>query len=181
MADREALIAEFLAATGWGDAERGLLADDASFRRYDRLRRGDDQAVLMDAPPPMEDVRPFIHIDRLLRGMGLSAPEILAEDIEAGLLLLEDLGDYSLLAVSPETGRTHQIRVHLAWLGVPVVGDRVYGPGRSARRAVTIMGLERQFLHAWRLSFEHPSGKGAVDLEAPLPPDLQQAINVLRG
>jgi 23S rRNA pseudouridine1911/1915/1917 synthase len=94
--------------------------------------------------------------------------------------VLEDLGDYSLLAVSLETGRTHQIRVHLAWLGVPVVGDRMYGPERSARRAVTTMGLERQFLHAWRLSFEHPSGKGAVDLEAPLPPDLQQAINVLR-
>ena len=93
MSDREALIAEFLAAAGWGNAERGVLADDASFRRYDRLIRGDRQAVLMDAPPPMEDVRPFIHIDRLLRGMGLSAPEILAEDSEAGLLLLEDLGD----------------------------------------------------------------------------------------
>ncbi len=104
MADREALIAEFLAATGWGDAERGLLADDASFRRYDRLRRGDDQAVLMDAPPPMEDVRPFIHIDRLLRGMGLSAPEVLSEDIEAGLLLLEDLGDNTYTRVLADGG-----------------------------------------------------------------------------
>ena len=93
MTDRETLIAGFLAAAGWGDAARGLLAGDASFRRYDRLRRGDEQTVLMDAPPPMEDVRPFIHIDRLLRGLGLSAPEILAEDVEAGLLLLEDLGD----------------------------------------------------------------------------------------
>ena len=93
MTDREALVAEFLRAAGWGQAERGVLADDASFRRYDRLLRGGAQAVLMDAPPPMEDVGPFIQVDRLLREIGLSAPEILAEDVEAGLLLLEDLGD----------------------------------------------------------------------------------------
>ena len=93
MIDRESQIAEFLAGAGWGGAERGVLADDASFRRYDRLKHGDRRAVLMDAPPPMEDVRPFIHVDRLLRGMGLSAPEILADSQEAGLLLLEDLGD----------------------------------------------------------------------------------------
>jgi 23S rRNA pseudouridine1911/1915/1917 synthase len=95
--------------------------------------------------------------------------------------LLEDLGDYSLLTVSPETGRTHQIRVHLAWLGVPVVGDRVYGRERGARRAKYDMALGRQFLHAWRLSFERLGGKGAVMLEAPLPADLQQTINALRG
>ena len=86
-------MGHFLAGAGWGDASRGLLAGDASFRRYDRLRRGGARAVLMDAPPPMENVRPFIHIDRLLRKMGLSAPEILAEDPETGFLLLEDLGD----------------------------------------------------------------------------------------
>ena len=93
MTDREALVAEFLRAASWDQAERGVLADDASFRRYDRLRRGGAQAVLMDARPPMEDVGPFIQVDRLLREIGLSAPEILAEDVEAGLLLLEDLGD----------------------------------------------------------------------------------------
>lgn len=93
MASRESLIGEFLAKAGWGDADRRVLAGDASFRRYDRLSRGGANAVLMDAPPPMEDVRPFIKIDRLLRRMGLSAPEILAEDPKAGLLLLEDLGD----------------------------------------------------------------------------------------
>jgi 23S rRNA pseudouridine1911/1915/1917 synthase len=94
--------------------------------------------------------------------------------------LREDLGDYSLLAVFPETGRTHQIRVHLAWLGVPVVGDSVYGRGRGGRRAGSRLGLERQFLHAWRLSFERPGGKGRVTLEAPLPPDLQQVLTSLR-
>jgi 23S rRNA pseudouridine1911/1915/1917 synthase len=94
--------------------------------------------------------------------------------------LLEELGDYSLLAVSPETGRTHQIRVHLAWLGVPIAGDPVYGRQRGGRRAKTYLGLERQFLHAWRLSFKRPKGNGDVSLEAPLPADLQRAIDTLR-
>lgn len=94
--------------------------------------------------------------------------------------LLEVLGDYSLLAVSPETGRTHQIRVHLAWLGVPVAGDRVYGRERGARQARKGLGLGRQFLHAWRLSFERPAGKGALELEAPLPADLDRVLQALR-
>jgi N-acetylmuramate 1-kinase len=93
MSDREARIAAFLSAAGWGGSERRLLAADASFRRYDRLHAGDRRAVLMDAPPPQEDVRPFLRIARVLQSLGLSAPEILAEDIEAGLLLLEDFGD----------------------------------------------------------------------------------------
>ena len=87
--------------------------------------------------------------------------------------LMEDLNDYSLLTVSPETGRTHQIRVHLAWVGVPVVGDRVYGRRRNH------LGLQRQFLHAWRLSFQRPGGKGRLDLVSPLPPDLRQVLRDL--
>jgi aminoglycoside/choline kinase family phosphotransferase len=90
---REALTRSFLERAGWGEAQRGKLAGDASFRHYDRLRRGDESAVLMDAPPPQEDVRPFLAVDRVLRGLGLSAPEILAEDVANGLLLLEDFGD----------------------------------------------------------------------------------------
>jgi 23S rRNA pseudouridine1911/1915/1917 synthase len=95
--------------------------------------------------------------------------------------LREDLGEYSLLAASPETGRTHQIRVHLAWLGVPVAGDRVYGPERNVRRVRNDLGLERQFLHAWRLSFERPGSQEMLALEAPLPADLQRVINALHG
>jgi len=93
MADRTATVDRFLAAYGWGDAERHPLAGDASFRRYIRLRRGGDSAMLMDAPPPQEDVTPFLRVARLLHGLGFSAPEILAADVAAGLLLLEDLGD----------------------------------------------------------------------------------------
>ena len=90
---REKLIAGFLAKQGWDTAERRTLAGDASFRRYDRLTRKDARAVLMDAPPPHEDVRPFMKIDRLLREAGLNAPAIYAADEAAGLLLLEDFGD----------------------------------------------------------------------------------------
>ncbi len=91
---REAAVATFLQASGWHQADRRLLAGDASFRRYDRLTAADgSRAVLMDAPPPMEDVRPFIAIDRLLTGLELSVPRILAEDAANGFLLLEDFGD----------------------------------------------------------------------------------------
>jgi hypothetical protein len=92
MVERAALIDAFLRRAGW-PGERRALAGDASFRRYERIRHHGRSAVLMDAPPPVEDVRPFIAIDRLLCGFGLSAPRILAEDAGAGLLLLEDLGD----------------------------------------------------------------------------------------
>ncbi len=90
---RSRTIERFLAGAGWPGAARRLLAGDASFRRYDRLTMGGASAVLMDAPPPREDVRPFIRVASLLTGLGLSAPRILAADEEAGLLLLEDLGD----------------------------------------------------------------------------------------
>lgn len=93
MTSRDAAIARFLAEAGWGEAERAPLAGDASFRRYDRIRRDGRSAVLMDAPPPRNDVRPFLAIDRLLRAHGVSAPEVLADDAEAGLVLLEDFGD----------------------------------------------------------------------------------------
>lgn len=93
MTERNRAIEKFLAASGWRQADRRVLAGDASFRRYYRLRNGALSAVLMDAPPPTEDVRPFVTIANLLRSLGLSAPEIMAEDLEAGLLLLEDFGD----------------------------------------------------------------------------------------
>lgn len=104
--DRGAALARFLAQAGWAAADRRVLADDASFRRYDRLTAADGStAVLMDAPPDKEDVRPFIHVAGLLRSHGISAPAILAADAELGFLLLEDFGDetYSrLLARDPE-------------------------------------------------------------------------------
>src|SRR5690606_38890146 len=89
---RDQQISDFLDRIGWGAARRSRLAGDASTRRYERLIDGPRRAVLMDAPPP-EDVRPFARIAALLRELDLSAPEVLAADPEAGLLLLEDFGD----------------------------------------------------------------------------------------
>lgn len=93
MADRDRQIAAFLARQGWEDGERRTLADDASFRRYDRVAMNGETAVLMDAPPDKEDVRPFVAVTKILRTLGLSAPSLYAEDPCQGLLLLEDLGD----------------------------------------------------------------------------------------
>lgn len=89
MAERARLRDEFLRAHGVDPAAAVALAADASFRSYFRTPAG----VLMDAPPPREDVRPFVRVARHLAGIGLSAPEILAADPERGFLLLEDLGD----------------------------------------------------------------------------------------
>ena len=83
----------FLAASGWAGARVEPLAGDASFRRYFRIIGDGRQAVLMDAPPPHEDPRPFIAVAEWLGGVGLTAPEILARDLGRGLLLLGDLGD----------------------------------------------------------------------------------------
>jgi hypothetical protein len=93
MTGRATVIADFLGRHGWGTAARQPLAGDASFRRYERLDRGGEVVVLMDAPPPEEDVRPFLAVARHLSGWGYSAPRVLAADEEAGLVLLEDLGD----------------------------------------------------------------------------------------
>ena len=96
---------DFLAANGWEGAEIRPLAGDASFRRYFRVIDGDRRAVLMDAPPPHEDPRPFVAAAEWLVEAGLSAPRILARDLERGLLLIDDFGDKRLretLDTTPE-------------------------------------------------------------------------------
>jgi 23S rRNA pseudouridine1911/1915/1917 synthase len=75
----------------------------------------------------------------------------------------------TLLRVRLQTGRTHQIRVHLQAIGHPVCGDPEYG-------TAGLYGLRRQFLHAARLAFEHPITGTAVDISSPLPPDLADAL-----
>ncbi|MCZ0811263.1 MAG: aminoglycoside phosphotransferase family protein [Pseudomonadota bacterium] len=104
MTERDALIRAFIDAGDWAGGRIAPLAGDASNRRYLRLRdpASGDTAVLMDAPPDRgEDVRPFVEIAHYLRGIGLSAPRILDADMEAGLLLLEDLGDDLFANVIP--------------------------------------------------------------------------------
>ena len=86
--------------------------------------------------------------------------------------LLELLGQHALLRVDLETGRTHQIRVHLAAIGLPVVGDPVYGVPDPA--------LGRQFLHATRLAFDHPITGKRVEVDSPLPRELAGYLEELR-
>ena len=99
----------------------------------------------------------------------------------------ERLGSLTLLRVKLETGRTHQIRVHLAHVGLPVIGDPVYSgrmrqpPGASAAVRGALQEFRRQALHAQRLRLEHPSSRQALSFEAPLPPDLQGLLQLLRA
>lgn len=93
---------DFLARNGWKGADILPLAGDASFRRYFRVVDGSRSAVLMDAPPPQEDIRPFVAVAEWLHSIGLSAPEILARDTGQGLLLLGDFGNWRLREIVDE-------------------------------------------------------------------------------
>ena len=86
----------------------------------------------------------------------------------------ERLPGATLVELELDTGRTHQIRVHMAHLGHPVLGDRAYGGGAPAL-------IRRQALHAWRLSFQHPATGERLAFEAPLPPDMENLLARLRG
>ena len=95
-----------------------------------------------------------------------------------GFEVRERLARTSLLEAAPETGRTHQIRVHLQAAGHPIVGDRAYGGGGDEARR---LGLGRPFLHAWRLAFVHPFTGRRVDLSEPLPEDLAAGLDHARA
>ncbi len=100
--------------------------------------------------------------------------------------VLERFRAHTHVRVMLETGRTHQIRVHLAHIGYPIVGDPTYGRrlvlprGATPRLEQALRGFRRQALHAARLSFSHPATSVALAFEAPLPPDLAGLIEALR-
>jgi 23S rRNA pseudouridine1911/1915/1917 synthase len=108
--------------------------------------------------------------DRLRHSLDTDTPRDAVTHFE----LEELLPRHSLLRVRLETGRTHQIRVHLAAIDLPVSGDTTYGVARD-------LGLERQFLHAARLAFSHPVTGAPVDISSPLPPDLAAALEAARS
>jgi 23S rRNA pseudouridine1911/1915/1917 synthase len=93
-------------------------------------------------------------------------------DARTGYRVLKEIGGRTLLEVQPETGRTHQIRVHLASLNHPIVGDFLYGRRREST-------LSRQFLHAQRLTFKHPRTGEQLELETPLAGDLTSYLEEL--
>jgi N-acetylmuramate 1-kinase len=106
---------KFLDAAGWGDAAREALTGDASARKYVRFRKGGHSAILMDASRQPEIVAPFIRVDEHLRQLGFSAPEILARDEAAGLLLLEDFGDttFAQLLDHPRSSRGNEAQTKI--------------------------------------------------------------------
>ncbi len=130
----------FLDAAGWGDAHILPLAGDASFRRYFRVVDHDRSAVLMDAPPPHEDPRPFIAVARWLNERGFAAPAILHEDLKEGLVLLQDFGDARLretVDAAPES----ELRFYEEAVDLLV---RLHGHEAGVARAYTLAEYQRE-------------------------------------
>ena len=131
-------------------------------------------AVTLDLPI----ARDLVHRTRMttLRADGRSAVSHIkvVERIEGRF------GKFTLVEVKIDTGRTHQIRVHLQALGHPVVGDTLYGAAGSLRDGEERIPLERNFLHAWKLHFSHPSTRKKLELTAELPEKLTQILNMVK-
>ena len=149
-------------------AHRGLAAQLEARtveRRYAAIVWGSvGQAGLVDAP-----------LDRNPRDRKRMAVVEGGRQARTRYRVLREVDGYSLVEARPETGRTHQIRVHFASLGHPVAGDPLYG--RKGGKAP----LRRQFLHAQRLAFRHPRTNERLELEAPLAEDLEEALRGLEA
>lgn len=151
MTSRDNDIAAFLTEFGWEDAERRTLADDASFRRYDRITERTRTAVLMDAPPEKEDVRPFLTVANALHELGLSAPKILAEHPEDGLLLLEDFGDNTYTRVLNESPDREEALYMLA-VDLLIALHKRFAPKQLLPRYDdTLLTVEANLLIDWYL------------------------------
>ena len=181
--NRAAAIDRFLAATGWDGARQEPLPSDASFRRYVRLSAGPRRALLMDAPPPREDVRPWLAVARHLNALGLSAPRVEAADVENGLLLIEDFGDDTytrLFAAGRSEGPLYALAIDVlaalrrheraTALGLPPYDERRlldevllltdwYLP--AIRGAATPEPVRASYLDAWKQVL--PAARGVPD------------------
>jgi len=135
-------------------------------RRYLALVRGTPRSRTGRIEAPIGRDRG----DRTRRSLDTDTPREAVTWFE----LRERLGERTLLEARLETGRTHQIRVHLEAIGLPVSGDPIYG-------AKGDLGLDRQFLHAHELGFEHPLTGERLSFESPLPPDLADALGRARA
>lgn len=165
-----AAIAAFLERAGWSRARRTAIPGDASFRRYERLEGGDGTAILMIAPPPREDVRPFMAVDRLLRDFGFHAPDILAADAPAGLLLLEDFGDDSFNRV---IARRPELEPELYETAIDLLVDlhRHPAPASLAVYDAGVLLREARLYSEWYLPPVAPGMAAGSDLD-PLWNDL---------
>ena len=118
-------------------------------------------------------------LHKYLQGDGERRVKVVAKDDPDGMRSItlvkisQRLETFTLLEVTIKTGRTHQIRVHLASQGHPIAGDDKYGDF-DLNRALQKQGLKRMFLHAWRLQFNHPASGERIELMSPLPPELKK-------
>jgi 23S rRNA pseudouridine955/2504/2580 synthase len=143
---------------------------------HDRLREGEVRKTYLALvrgrwPDPLRHIR--LPLEKYLTREGERRVSVSAAGKEAHTVvrLHARWENFSLLEVELKTGRTHQIRVHLAHLGYPLCGDDKYGDF-DLNRELARLGLRRMFLHALRLAFDHPAGSGELALHAPLPADL---------
>lgn len=110
----------------------------------------------------------------------------LAKNAVTGYDVLERFGQYALVKLSPKTGRTHQLRVHMSWIGHPILGDAMYGGRFVSEHDLRGAGdtsplFPHQALHAWRIRFRHPIREHELELEAPFPAPLRRLMQLLRG
>ncbi|MGA2819569.1 MAG: RluA family pseudouridine synthase [Anaerolineales bacterium] len=133
--------------------------------------------ALVDGVPPTPEgrIQAAVGRDPSHRQRMAIVPTSRGRQAETVYRTLERLGEHTLLEVVPLTGRTHQIRVHLAFLGCPIVGDRVYG------RRTPSLPVQRQLLHAAQLELCLPNERQPRLFIAPMPTDFQQALDGLRG
>lgn len=156
--------AAFLAANGWAGARIDPLAGDASFRRYFRVVAGDRTAVLMDAPPPHEDPRPFIGVAGWLAERRFAAPAIHAVDLEQGLVLIEDFGDARMKeAIEADPDATDALYARAVDL---LVDLRAHSPGDLAPYDRAVLEREAGLLPEWYcpavdLSVDEPGYRAA--------------------
>lgn len=151
---------------GAHEALAGMMRRHDVERRYLALVRGrvEHDTFAVDAP-----------LGRRLERIVIDRSE--GREAETGFVVRERLEAATLLEAVPRTGRTHQIRVHLQGIDHPIVGDRAYGGGGDQARS---FGLDRPFLHSWRIGFDHPITADHVELDEPLPDDLERALATAR-
>ena len=142
-----------------------------------RLRKVEKTYLaLVDGKPPTPSGRVEAHIGRdpSHRKQMAIVPESRGREAISEYKTLETFRDHTLLQFHPLTGRTHQIRLHCAFLGCPIVGDEVYGRKKPS------VAINRHFLHAYRLRIVLPGEKEFRLFEAPLPEELERVLNILR-
>ncbi len=154
------------------DRAHRWLQDQFRLRRVQKM-----YLALVDGHPPTPTGRieaPIGRDPRNRQRMAVVSPEKGRESVTE-YFTREAFPAHTLLEVHPLTGRTHQIRVHLAFIGCPVAGDLVYGRKHST------VPLDRHFLHAYRLTIQLPGEQSPRTFEAPLPPELEKVLQILRG